>query len=50
MLHETQEKYEQTLDTGGDKEARTPGLGSAIAALYQLSYIPVNKAHDTILS
>ncbi len=37
------------LDTGGDKEARTPDLGSAIAALYQLSYIPVNKAHDIIL-
>lgn len=37
-------------DTGGDKEARTPDLGSAIAALYQLSYIPLNKANDIILS
>ena len=38
-----------SIDTGGDKEARTPDLGSAIAALYQLSYIPVNKVHDTIV-
>ena len=47
--HETQKRNGRKLDTSGDKEARTPDLGSAIAALYQLSYIPVNKAHDIIL-
>ncbi len=28
---------------GGDEGARTPDLGSAIAALFQLSYIPLMK-------
>ncbi len=40
----------KAINTGGDKEARTPGLSSAIAALYQLSYIPKDKANDIIPS
>jgi len=37
------------IDMGGDEEDRTPDLGSAIAALSQLSYTPMNRAYDSIL-
>jgi hypothetical protein len=33
---------------GGDEEARTPDLDSAIVALSQLSYIP-NESYDSIV-
>jgi len=42
-LRDEMQKGSYRIDTGGDKEARTPDLGSAIAALYQLSYIPVTR-------
>ena len=31
---------------GGDKGIRTPDLGNASAALYQLSYIPMQRKYS----
>ena len=39
-VHYSAKSTGEAINTDGDKEARTPDLSSAIAALYQLSYIP----------